>query len=180
MGAIRKPPPAKLFVAMLISQDAREKIVYIDNKLTNEFGEIDITSELWPFDCTEYYTDEMGQNLIRRIVSISGIIDPSEIVQIKLKTNLLEEEITNHIRNNNSGRAVNLDAGYLTLGQIVLATTKSYSHRIYLREGIWAEVTLYYNKGKYVPWPWTYPDYASGQYDDFFIQMREKLKKTFL
>ncbi len=176
MGAVRNPPLAKLFVAMLVGQDARDKLDYIDAVLCETFGQIDIKSEIWPFDCTEYYKAEMGDNLLRRIVSFSDIIEPSEIVSIKLKTNQLEEAITEEIRGKQAGRAVNLDAGYLTLGQIILATTKSYSHRIYLREGIWAEVTLYYNKGRYVPWQWTYPDYASGRYDEFFMLMREQLK----
>jgi len=177
MGQIRKPPPAKLFIAMLISQDVRNKIDYIDNRVQNEFGEIDIVSQSWQFDCTEYYKKEMGPALLRRIVSFMKIIDPSDIVVIKHKTNQLEQEITAELRSESTGRAVNLDAGYLTLGQIILATTKSYSHRIYLRDGIWAEVTLYYNKGRYVPWSWTYPDYASGRYDDFWLKMREKLKE---
>ncbi len=181
MGQIRRPPSAKLFIAMLVSKDAQNKIDYIDNVLQNEFGSIDIISQNWPFDCTEYYTKEMGSGLLRRIVSFSGIIDPSEIVEIKHKTNHLEQRITAELRADSAGsesRVVNLDAGYLTLGQVILATTKSYSHRIYLRDGIWAEVTLYYNKGKYTPWPWTYPDYASGRYDDFWLKMREKLKTT--
>jgi hypothetical protein len=72
---------------------------------------------------------------------------------------------------------VNIDPGYLTLSKVVLATTKDYSHRLYLRDGIYAEVTLHYEAGAWRPWPWTYRDYASGQYLDFFERVRESLKQ---
>jgi hypothetical protein len=118
----------------------------------------------------------MGPNLTRRIVSFEKMIDPGYLVEAKLITNQLELDLTREIRGQDQGRAINLDAGYLTLGQLVLATTKSYSHRIYLNKGIWAELTLRYYKGKYEKWEWTYPDYADGRYNDFWLTMREKLK----
>jgi hypothetical protein len=74
-------------------------------------------------------------------------------------------------------RVVNIDPGYLTLSKVVLATTKDYSHRLYLRDGIYAEVTLHYESGVWRPWPWTYRDYASGQYSEFFERVRESLKQ---
>ncbi len=175
MGAIRNPAPVKLFVAMLVSEDGKDKIAAIDGALESQFGEIDLVSEVWDFDCTDYYAKEMGENLSRRIVSFERLIDPSEIVAAKLTTNDLEEQLTGEFRREGAGRIVNLDAGYLSLSQVVLATTKSYTHRIYLRKGIWAEVTLQYHKGRYERWEWTYPDYASGRYNDFFLEMREAL-----
>ena len=41
-------------------------------------------------------------------------------------------------------RPLNLDPGYLTLGKLVLASTKDFAHRIYLGRGIYAEMTLFY------------------------------------
>jgi hypothetical protein len=43
----------------------------------------------------------------------------------------------------------------------VLATTKESSHRVPLASGIWAEVTLLFEKGSFRPVEWTYPDYRS-------------------
>lgn len=177
MGAIRHPPKAKLFVALLIAPDAREKMDLVERALEEQFGMIDLKSREWPFDFTEYYTPEMGPGLVRRIVSFSRLIDPAFLVQAKLITNDLEVELTRAIRGEGAGRAVNLDAGYLTLAQVLLATTKSYSHRIYLDKGIWAEVTLRYLKGRYEKWEWTYPDYADGRYNSFWQAMREMLKE---
>ncbi len=177
MGQLRNIPKAKLFVAMLVAPDGMDKLDVFDQALEARFGPIDLKSPDWPFDMTDYYTREMGPNLTRRIVSFEKMIDPAFLVDAKLITNELEMELTRQFRSQDSGRIVNLDAGYLTLGQLLLATTKSYSHRIYLGKGIWAEVTLYYYKGRYEKWDWTYPDYADGRYNDFWLAMREKLKE---
>jgi len=178
MGQTRQPQKAKLFVAMLIAPDGLAKIDSFDRRLEERFGPIDLKSPHWPFDFTDYYTPEMGPNLTRRIVSFEKIIDPAFLVEAKLITNDLEQQITQEHRGPGQGRMINLDAGYLTLGQVLLATTKSYSHRIYLNKGIWAEVTLRFLKGRYEKWEWTYPDYADGRYNDFWMAMREKLKQN--
>jgi len=178
MGELKNAPKAKLFVAMLVAPDGMDRLEPFDRGLAEHFGPIDLTSQTWPFDFTEYYTPEMGPGLTRRIVSFERTIDPAYLVQAKRTTNELEEQFTREIRGPGAGRAVNFDAGYLTLGQLVLATTKSYSHRIYLDHGIWAEVTLRYFKGRYEKWEWTYPDYADGRYNDFWLAMREKLKEN--
>jgi hypothetical protein len=56
---------------------------------------------------------------------------------------------------------------------MVLATTKDYSHRIYLGQGIYAEVTLRYRRGAFHPWEWTYPDYGSPRYLEIFAHIRD-------
>jgi hypothetical protein len=53
-----------------------------------------------------------------------------------------------------------------------LATTKDHAHRIYLRQGIFAEVTLYYEGKQFRPWPWTYRDYRQPLVLDFLEQVR--------
>jgi hypothetical protein len=176
MGAIKTPTPVKFFVAMLVAPDGMDKIDVFDAALEQRFGLIDLKSQNWIFELTDYYTPEMGPDLTRRIVSFENLIDPGELAQAKNDTNAIEEELTKRFRGENAGRIVNLDAGYLTLSQMILATTKNYSHRIYIGQGIWAEITLQYKKGRYVKWEWTYPDYADGRYNDFLIQVREKLK----
>jgi hypothetical protein len=176
MGAIKQPTPVKFFVAMLVAPDGMDKIDLFDAALDERFGPIDLKSQNWPFVFTDYYTPEMGPNLTRRFVSFEKLIDPGLLAQAKNDTNAIEETFTKRFRGENAGRIVNLDAGYLTLSQLILATTKNYSHRIYIGQGIWAEITLRYQKGRYLKFDWTYPDYADGLYNDFLIQVREKLK----
>jgi hypothetical protein len=70
-------------------------------------------------------------------------------------------------------RPINIDPGLLELGKFLLATTKDQAHRIYLRDGIFAEVTLRYHAGAFEPWPWTYADYRQPCVHEFLLQARE-------
>ncbi|HYB19437.1 MAG TPA: DUF4416 family protein, partial [Thermodesulfobacteriota bacterium] len=78
-------------------------------------------------------------------------------VSVKLWTNALEGQTLNE----QGGRRVNIDPGHLAAAKFILATGKDYSHRIYLGEGIYGDLTLIFQKGTFSPLPWTYPDYAS-------------------
>jgi hypothetical protein len=70
-------------------------------------------------------------------------------------------------------RPLNLDPGLLELGKFLLATTKDQAHRIYLGEGIHAEVTLRYQAGAFEPWPWTYADYREPAVLAFMKEARD-------
>ena len=140
------------------------------------FGPPDLTSDVFPFDFTEYYRDEMGTDIKRRFLSYPRLIAPDQLAEIKLRTNRLEAEIAEE-HSRGVRRPVNLDPGYLTLSKLVLATTKDYGHRIYLRDGIYAEVTLRFRGGRFEPWPWTYPDYRTEPYLAFFRQVRDAYRK---
>ena len=75
-------------------------------------------------------------------------------------------------------RPLNLDPGYLTAAKLVLASTKDHSHRLYLAEGIYAEVTLYYRDGRWQPREWTFPDYRRADYQEFFNAARRLLRQA--
>jgi len=107
----------------------------------------------------------------RRFVTFTELIDPGELVELKLHTNALEQELAVEGK-----RRVNLDPGYVSLAKLVLATTKNQWHRIYLAQGIYAEVTLSYQHGAWQPQPWTYPDYASPGYLDLLAGVRRRYK----
>ena len=144
--------------------------------LSRYTGPTDEVSELWPFDSTDYYEPEMGENLERQFVSFERTVNPGELAHIKTLTNELEERICYECGLPQTQRRVNLDPGYISLGKLVLATTKDYAHRVFLRDGIYAESTLRWEGGRWVPWPWTYPDYADTRYHAFFARVRERYK----
>ncbi len=171
MGKIKLPDKAKLFIGIIgVNKDL---ILKVKKELENEWGIIDFESEFYDFNKTSYYKEEMGENLLKKFYSFKNLIPRENIVEIKIKTNHLEEEIK--INQDKSGRDVNLDPGYVTLSNITLATTKDYKHRIYLGKGIYLENTLYYDSKKkaFVNWEWTYPDYRTNAYMDFFNKLRE-------
>jgi hypothetical protein len=98
----------------------------------------------------------MGGPLSRCLLSFEHLISPDELSAIKVETNSLEKKFAQKGK-----RGINIDPGYLTPERLVLATGKNYTHRIYLRDGVYADLTLIYQSGEFQPLPWTYLDYAS-------------------
>jgi hypothetical protein len=173
MGEPTKPYPVKL-VCPVLSRE-RDWLESAKALLEGRFGRCDLASETWPFEATDYYEQEMGGRLLRRIFSFERLIEPSAIVDIKHTTNELERIFAD--QHDEVKRPVNLDPGYVAESKMVLATTKDYNHRIYLRDGIYAEVTLQWHKSEFQPWPWTYTDYRTKEYRDFFAAVRHLYRK---
>jgi hypothetical protein len=178
VGQIHAPRPVKLFVGMLAGRTDLFDIAR--DELAAQFGPVDAISQVMPFDATDFYEEEMGPNLLRIFLGFERLVNPKELAPVKLFTNELEEEIAE--RFGSDRRVINLDPGYISLSKLVLASTKDYSHRVYLGDGIFAEVTLHFSNKQFRPWPWTYPDYKTEAYCRFFESLRkeyvESLKKT--
>ena len=172
MGQVQKVKLVKFIVAILaIDEDA---LLVARELVTQRLGDVDILSPVWPFTNTKYYAKEMSDNLFRQIVSLTKLGHPDRLIELKLASNSVELDDASN-RNRGLRRAINLDPGYITPAKLVLATTKDYSHRVYLGQGIYAEATLHYHAGSWIAWPWTYPDYAVSTYHDFFAQVRSRL-----
>lgn len=142
-----------------------------ETALTERFGVVDLRSDVLPFDFTTYYHKEMGAPLFRQFVAFKQKIDPSLLPDVKRWTNELEERFAD-VRDNQIHRRINLDPGYVTAAKLVLATTKDHAHRLYLRDGIFAEVTLTFRDKSFQPMDWTYPDYRTAEYIAFFNAVR--------
>jgi len=141
------------------------------SKLSVLYGQPDFVSGQVPFDYTDYYHPEMGGKLVRRFLSMEELIRPENLPDIKLATNEIEKETA--IDHN---RTVNIDPGYLSQAHLILATGKGYTHRPYLRNGIYADLTLIYQGKKFCSMPWTYPDYA----DEKQLAMLEVIRARYL
>ncbi|MEF8889509.1 MAG: DUF4416 family protein [Desulfohalobiaceae bacterium] len=137
-----------------------------------ELGPADDISEPFPFTETDYYDRELGTPIQRRILSFESLIDPVRLVDIKLAFNNLEAEYTRA----DGTRRVNADPGILSLQRLVLATGKEFSHRIYLGRGIWADLTLLYQRVGWRSLPWTYPDYAGELVQAVLSRIRSAYK----
>lgn len=119
------------------------------------------------FEHTDYYQDEMGPHLKRFFVSVDQLYDPAHLSDAKHKSILIENSYKE-----GQCRQVNLDPGILFLHNVILLSTKNFAHRIPLSAGIYAEVTLIYQKRKWECLPWTFPDYKTTGYQDLFSEMR--------
>lgn len=170
MGERNTPRNVKLFFALLSENE--DILKRVEKRLSFDYGPIDSRSPLFPFDMTTYYEKEMGKNLVKRFVSIEPLMKIEELPSVKIQSNRLE----NLFGREDGSRCINIDPGYVDLSKIVLATTKDYSHRLYLDKKIYAEVTLHYSsKDKsFVPWEWTYPDYREDVAIKYFNELRER------
>ena len=165
--------PVKLITGMLSGEEGM--FAGAQEKMERLWGKIDIQSQVMAFTHTEYYHKQMGKPLWRKFVSFEGLIDPGKLAQIKHQSNDLERELAQAARPLRVARPINIDPGYIDPSKLVLATTKNYSHRIYIGDSMYAEATLRYHQGGWRSWPYTYPDYAGGNYDEFLNEVRAKL-----
>jgi hypothetical protein len=125
---------------------------------------------VYRFEQTRYYESTMGTDLQKQLWAFAELIAPHRLPDLKLASNALERELAEGYA---EARPINLDPGYLVQGKFLLATTKDQAHRIYLRDGIFAEVTLQFQAGEFRPWPWTYGDYRLPEVIAFLGQARE-------
>jgi hypothetical protein len=174
MGKAKEAKRAKLFMSLIASDD--EILQQGLNDLRSAFGEIDFTSERLRFDFTDYYTKEMGGNLFRHFITFKDLISMPLLPEIKHTTNRLEEKYAHPPGN----RRLNIDPGYLCSEHVILATTKAYSHRPYLRDGIYADLTLIYRNKSFQPLEWTYPDYRQEKTIGLFNQFRKRYMENLI
>jgi hypothetical protein len=116
----------------------------------------------------------MGQGLKKQFFAFERLVDPERLASVKRRTNEWEAEYA-ALGSHSEPRPLNLDPGYITSAKLVLASTKDHAHRLYLGEGIYAELTLSYRKRAWQPLEWTYPDYRRDDYQRFFSASREWL-----
>lgn len=174
MGKAKAPDRVKLVIGML----AKDKKLFerIEEFLVKKFGTIDYKSPVLLFDHTDYYREEMGALLKRKFVSFKKLILPDRISNIKVMTNSFEKKFST-VKNGCLKRQINIDPGYISYSKLILATTKNYFHRIYLNKGIYAEVTLFWRKGGFHPFQWTYPDYKTAAYIKILNTIRNAYMK---
>ncbi|HOV93796.1 MAG TPA: DUF4416 family protein [Spirochaetales bacterium] len=139
-------------------------------RLVSEFGPVKEETASQDFLWTDYYNKEMGQRIVRFYLLFENLVDPETLADIKLSTNAIEADFAQ-----NGNRCFNLDPGLLAPGRFVLATTKDRAHRIALHDGIFAELTLIYEKGSFRALPWTYPDWASEPVRGMLAKWRKGL-----
>ncbi len=164
-----EPQPVKLFCGVLFSDETL--LNQATENLVVTYGALDYKSPLYPFDMTDYYQAEMGTPIYRIFLSFRPLINPGRLAGIKIECNKLEDALAIA-----GQRKVNLDSGYLDYDKVVLASAKYNAHKIYLDLGIYADLTLRYEKGRFIPSQWCFPDFRTGVYESAFLHMRALYK----
>jgi hypothetical protein len=166
MSIPKIPSKAKLVISFISKSE--ELINSCIEKAAEKFSPPDYVSGFIDFTHTHYYEDEFGGGLKRRFAAFSKLFDRKDIVKAKKFTNVLENE-TAH----NGKRKINIDPGFLSIENFILATGKNFTHRVYLKDGIFADLTLIFTKNDFKELAWTYPDYKERAVKDMLIKIRE-------
>jgi hypothetical protein len=185
MGLPALPSPALLVLAAFSRHGGA--LAWAHERAVAEWGSIALASPEFAFTETDYYEPTMGSNLKKAFWVFERPFDPANLAETKQLTNYWEDEFGRIARGGGAtaddggdiadSRPLNLDPGYLTAAKLVLASTKDFAHRIYLRDGIFAEITLFYRRGCWEHHEWTFPDYRRGDYQEFFSRARDYLKQ---
>ena len=163
--------PVALVCAILADSD--DTLFDAKIGLVECFGTLFAASDTYDFDFTAYYEAEMGAGLRKQFVCFKQRIDPAELAAVKAQTMALERAMSR-----GQCRRANIDPGLLSIESLVLATTKYAGHRICIAPQLYAEVTLLYQRGRYRPLEWTYPDYQGDVVQRFLLSMRPWLLRV--
>jgi hypothetical protein len=165
--------PVKCFSGIIFRKN--EHLNDVLKILQGRFSVIDLESDIFPFDMTAYYEPEMGFPLFRKFVSFERLMDPQQLPAAKLFSNRIEEQFSDRGK-----RQINVDPGFVSDANVIIATTKNHYHRIPLRNGIYAHMEYTIRKKTVSPLDWTYPDFRKPEYMNFFNRLIERYKSQAL
>ncbi|MGE4298119.1 MAG: DUF4416 family protein [Desulfovibrionaceae bacterium] len=170
MSTLRDPDPGLLFFSLLAARwDGFWPGLLED--MAARFGPASFVSEPFPFDRTTYYDGELGTPILRRVVAFDRLIPLDAMPDIKLWAMEVEARLSHGGR-----RTLNLDPGYVTLERVMLATGKNFTHRLYLGKRIWGDLTLIFQRNRWVVLPWTFPDYAADPMLGMLTTLRSRFQ----
>jgi len=172
MGVPREPTYSLLVIACFSRHvDALD---WAKEQLRLTYGPISLVSPDFPFHHTKYYDATMGTGLIKRFLVFDSIVPADCLPEVKRHAIVLEQALATTGRHT-EWRPLNLDPGLIQLGKFLLASTKDQAHRVYLKDDIFAEVTLRFEAGAFEVWPWTYADYREEAVRAFLNSARALL-----
>lgn len=173
MGEIAKHKPVLLIAAVTSRHDSALR--WAVEQTTSHWGNLVLESPIYDFTETDFYTQSMGTELKKQFLAFDELLDPVDLARCKLQSNQWELDYQTQ-SNHTEERPINIDPGYISEAKLVLATTKDRDHRIYLQQGIFAEVTLHFRGKQWTSSRWTYPDYQRTDFQAFFTDCRTLLR----
>jgi hypothetical protein len=142
------------------------------SRLERRFGPVQFETMDLPCSEEKRYVEEMGANLMRRFFSFEQLVPRDSLPALKKTCTKIESMYADHVEGH-FFRTVNVDPGILTPDNLVMATHHEYNHRIYLSDGVFAEMQLVHSRGQFVRLPWTGADYCHEEAIEFFLRVRE-------
>jgi len=161
---------AKLTFSVLFNESRKENFYRFLEEVKDLFGSLSLISREFHFQFLErYYGKEMGIPLKRVYLSTEGLIEKSEMVKVKKISRELEEKYSE-----GGKRTLNIDPGFVDESQLILLSHKRRGARVYLAEGVYAEIELLFVYGAFRPLYWTYRDYRHPEVRKFFERVRKE------
>ena len=167
--------PARPVLAVCAVMARSRLLETVAADLEEEIGPVGHRGPVYRFDYTSYYEREMGGNLCKQVIAFADPVVPHRLAELKGRAMEIERRRTVADGSGGMQRRANIDPGLLSESSLVLATTKYGRHRIAVAPGLYAEITLLFERGRYRPQPWTYADYMSGEMQAFLLMLRGKL-----
>jgi hypothetical protein len=172
VGDRKSHPKTVRFVAAFSQYESQ--LDWLWSRVVEHWGPLLMQSERFSFAESQYYRRTMGENLLKQFAVLDSRYDPATLADDKSLANQWEEEAKGLFPVPEE-RPLNIDPGYMSLTKLVLASTKNREHRVYLRDGVYAEVTLAFRDQHWQPMSWTYPDYQRDDFRRFFAEARKVL-----
>ena len=169
------PHKPVILIAAVTSRNS-DAFTWAEETMSKRWGSLYRKSDLFEFTETTFYQASMGVDLKKQFFAFESNFDPAEIAHTKHVSNAWENEYAEQ-SNFDEERPINIDPGYISEAKLVLVTTKDRDHRLYLKDGIFAEVTLHFRGGEWTSSRWTYPDYQRKDFQNFFTDCRQYLRK---
>lgn len=174
MGIAKQHPLCIQFIAAFSRYESA--LEWLWDRVAVQLSPIALISSAFPFTESSYYRASMGDQLKKQFAILSNWYDPAKLATHKLMSHDWESDVAECIPFDVE-RPLNIDPGYMSMTKLVLASTKNREHRVYLRDGIYAEVTLAFRDQQWQHLPWTYPDYQRQDFRVFFHEARKHLAK---
>lgn len=157
---------ANLVICLMYSD--RKLLEGVKKVLEEKFGKVK-DSVSYDFSFTKYYEEEMGLGLKKEILIFENEISVSQLPEIKLYTNKLEDDYRV-----NGRRRINIDPGYLTKEELMLASNKKSPYKTSLGKDVYGHLTLKFDNGTCLTTHRTYPDFKKEKVQKFFIKNIKK------
>ena len=138
------------------------------SELETEFGEAVSKSAEYNFNFTDYYKDEFGYGLKKRIYAFGAKINKADLVETKILCSLIELRFSD---DDDGKRVINIDPGYFSEKEAVLASFKEKDFKENLGDGVFAHKVLEFNGNKINDFFHTFADFKSKAVQEFFLEL---------
>ena len=155
---------------MAVMNSNEEQFTEVVSILTNEFGKLILKSKPYDFNFTDYYEREFGKNLRKVILIFEKTVEKHDLILIRIKTGEIENQLVEKNK-----RTVNIDPGYISETELVLATKKAKPWKEFLGNEVYVHKILEFKQDQLITFNHTFKDYKQDKNQAFLKEARSSL-----